>query len=181
MNAALLDPYRYFSQPQLERVRPAIPEAQVSRDLKAEMNKTKWAKCYAFLRKAKYLASNWDGDEAIPPGSDTVDSLIYYFQFYLVPTAKFPGPTRMAVTPDGALFIEWQEDGLYMDLEATLPGRAEFLIMEDNQPPKQESVRWSVPVAAVTLSAVVALPFTVESKANSSALASSWQAFCSLA
>lgn len=106
-----------------------------------------WMKCFRFLERAKDLRPNWDGENGIPPRRDAIDSLLFYLRNYLMKNPAFFGPSRMAVTADGAIFIEWQRDGRYMDLESSMPGTADFLMAEGDGPPQEIKVRWAIPVA----------------------------------
>lgn len=129
-----------------------------------------WAKCFAFLDRAKFLRHNWHGENSSPPKRETIDSLTFYLRSQLDLNRTAPGPSRMSITPDGAIFVEWQEQGRYMDLEASIPGTADFLIVEGDAPPKEVKVRWSIPVVqAPTHQIVRAISATIDPRTNASA------------
>lgn len=164
-----IDAQQYIVRSDFESPRSAGTTTRSLRAIDQDASREKWDRCYAFLKKAKHLNANWDGDGAAPPRADVIDSLIFYFQYYLEKTANFPGPTRFAITPDGAVFVEWQEPGIYMDLECSEPGQAEFLTIESDTPPTHDLIRWSIPMVATAPTAIVAIPFGFEEGSRSAA------------
>lgn len=103
----------------------------------------KWKRSISFLEHAKSFRANWDGENADPPRIDALDSVIYYLKILM--RSAHPAPSRTAIAPDGAAFVEWQEPGLYMDLETSVPGSAALLIVEDGNAPRQKTVHWVAP------------------------------------
>ena len=87
----------------------------------------KWIKIFEKIFSFETLKPGWDGDHAIPPSKETIDSLVSYLKG-LRAQRKFLPPSRALATTDGSLIVEWQTSELTFELEVNAQGEGELMM-----------------------------------------------------
>ena len=121
--------------------------------LNYDLNAGAWARMRTKLQAFKKLTTNWDNEGGEAPKHQVIDSVLIYL--FILQNKQFPPPVRVAVTSEGAIFVEWQCPDFYMDIETVAIGRAEVLYVPANGNSETSETRWGVPVVTqdVALSA----------------------------
>ena len=102
-----------------------------------------WTRVLSMIEGFKQLKPDWDGEGGVAPRLSIIDSVLRLLKEFRS-TGK-PAPSRAAVTPDGAIFVEWQEPDYYMDLESDTPGVGRILLALFEAAPEVINITWEKP------------------------------------
>lgn len=98
-----------------------------------------WSQCRDELLAIRALDEDWDGQGAKAPSAALVDSAIQLAE--ILRQRGVDAPCRIVPGVNGTVIFEWQQDGIYREMEVIKPCHAEILEMSPGQPPKH----WTVP------------------------------------
>jgi hypothetical protein len=99
-----------------------------------------WEPAVRKIVEFQHLGEDWDGNGAIPPSREVLESAIGLA--YLFSQNGVDPPQRVAPGVDGSVILEWQDpDGTYTDVEIVRPLYAEVMVIEPGQPAKH----WTLP------------------------------------
>lgn len=85
------------------------------------------------LLRLRRLPDDWDGQGAMPPAAEHVDQAISWVQ----QMRRFPQaivPSRVVPGVRGELFLEWQDESLYLVAEIAAPQRVDWLLAIPGEP-----------------------------------------------
>jgi hypothetical protein len=89
------------------------------------------------------LRHNWDGEDARPPAPAVLDSVAELLrQSRKIGRAA---PSRISVTEDGTMMVEWQSPGMIATVEVSNPNEGEWLISRAGYPAEFRIERWLRP------------------------------------
>ena len=94
----------------------------------------KWTKIFEKIFSFEALEPNWDGEHAVSPSKDAIDSLVSYLK-NLRMQKRMLAPNRALVTTDGSLIVEWQTSELILELEINAQGEGEYMMAIDGEEP----------------------------------------------
>ena len=112
--------------------------------LNYDLNAGAWALMRTKLEAFKKLLTNWDNEGGEAPKHPVINSVRTYL--FILQNKQFPPPVRLAVTSEGAIFVEWQCPGFYMDIETAIVGCADVLYVPTNGESETFETRWGPPV-----------------------------------
>lgn len=103
----------------------------------------RWDAAIREINKMRWLGKDWDGAGGKGPTSDVVDWAITLAE--RLRAKEITPPSRVAPGVTGSVLMEWQEGGVYYELEVPRPFAAELLTALPGQPPQWEEVTWDDP------------------------------------
>lgn len=92
-----------------------------------------WPKRLDELLRIRTLMDDWDGLGALAPSTALVDSAIILADQLL--RAGIDPPSRVVAGVNGTVILEWQQDGVYTEIEVTEPYRAECVELAPGKSP----------------------------------------------
>lgn len=97
------------------------------------------------LEQIRSLRDNWDGEGAMAPGEEIVESTIALLNSLQID--GLPPPTRIVASQAASIVIEWQlEHGEHLEAEILEPYRAEWMLVQPNHHPLHWEGSWKHPV-----------------------------------
>jgi hypothetical protein len=84
------------------------------------------------LLKIRTLEDGWDGAGASAPGTELVDSALLLARNFR--DRGYDAPSRIVAGVNGTVLFEWQDDGVYEELEVTAPFQAEMMRVVPGRP-----------------------------------------------
>lgn len=90
------------------------------------------------LLALRTLEEDWDGQGAKAPSVDLVDSALHLAE--RLRQQGIDAPCRIVPGVNGTVIFEWQQDGIYREMEVTRPGHAEIMEMSADRTPKHWTV-----------------------------------------
>lgn len=119
---------------------PLVPDG-LSTSFHSEMNR-QWQDRIDDLIHIRSLHDNWDGEGAVAPQPELVDSLELFFG-YIRAGDFLPPPSRIAASNQGTVVVEWQlENGHYLEAECDQPFHADWMSEVPNEPPLHWEESW---------------------------------------
>lgn len=100
-----------------------------------------WAKQDACLSKMYQLEDGWDGEGARAPSRELVESVAELMRRHR--ESNRPAPSAIVPTPDGTIFIEWQNPPEFASLEVRIPFEGEWLIEREGYRPEFLVEQWT--------------------------------------
>jgi hypothetical protein len=94
----------------------------------------RWKEHSDDLLAIRRYKDDWDGDGADAPDPQLVDQAINFLA--ALRKTAFDLPFRVALSPNGAIGIEWQSPGTYVQAEIVAYDRVEWTILLDGQKPQ---------------------------------------------
>jgi hypothetical protein len=85
----------------------------------------RWQQLIEELRGFEHLGDDWDGLGAKPPAPALVASSVSLA--HQLRQVHVRPPSRVVPGLDGTILFEWQQDGVFLELEVTQPGQAEWM------------------------------------------------------
>ena len=104
------------------------------------LNDDLWQECFSELLTFRDLQDDWDGLGAKAPFDWAIRSAIELAEDLRQKGWPAPGGVIPGVT--GTVLFEWQNPGLFIELEVTSQSSADQLVMRDGQPPWNSIRRW---------------------------------------
>lgn len=86
----------------------------------------RWRKATSDLIKLGNLGNNWDGEGAVAPDQELIDSAIDCLKI-LSKKLELPPPTRITSSHDGEIVFEWQNANEYFQAEIKRPFQAKCM------------------------------------------------------
>jgi len=118
----------------------SAPPHGVKRDTASLSDAGPWEPTVQALVEFQHLGDNWDGQGAVAPSYEQLESAIG-LAYTLYQQGVNP-PSRVVPGPQGSVIFEWQDpDGTYTEIEQVRPFYAEVLLIEPGQPAKH----WTLP------------------------------------
>lgn len=100
-----------------------------------------WGSQVQHLAEIRQLRDGWDGDDAVAPDPELVESAA---QFLMDQRRRnLPAPTRIIPTPDGIIIIEWRSDGFLATLELSRPYEGDLLTQWAGYPSEFRTLSWN--------------------------------------
>jgi hypothetical protein len=99
-----------------------------------------WQECFSELLTFRDLQDDWDGLGAKAPFDWAIRSAIELAENLRQKGWPAPGGVIPGIT--GTVLFEWQNPGLFIELEVTSQSSADQLVMRDGQPPWNSIRRW---------------------------------------
>ena len=124
--------------------------------LNYDLNTGEWARMRTKIGAFKKLTTNWDDEGGEAPEHEVVDSVLSYL--LSLQRQHYAPPVRVAVTPEGGVFVEWQLPDFYMDIESHTVGEAAVLCVPAHGPAETYKTRWAKPEAARETTVSAAAP-----------------------
>jgi hypothetical protein len=104
------------------------------------LNDDLWQECFSELLTFRDLQDDWDGLGAKAPFDWAIRSAIELAENLRQNGWPAPGGVIPGIT--GTVLFEWQNPGLFIELEVTSESSADQLVMRDGQPPWNSIRRW---------------------------------------
>ena len=114
-----------------------------------------WPRQLSRIAKLKLLKDNWDGEGAIAPSRELLQSLAHLLRIHQ--ENGYPAPSRIVPTVDGIIAIEWQMPPRFASLEIARPYEGEWLIEQPGYRPEFRVEKWSPPTVSASWSQIHAL------------------------
>lgn len=86
-----------------------------------------WRNKFIELNQIRSLTDDWDGEGALSPTPELVDSVTELLKT-LQSGKNVPPPSRIVVTPEGSTIVEWQTNEMYFEAEISTPYHAECMV-----------------------------------------------------
>lgn len=91
----------------------------------ATHQRARWKQILDRLIAISKLEDNWDGEGAEAPDFEIIDSVT---ELLIKHTELLPHPNRIVPSVDGAIVVEWQLDGTYLEAEVETTNLAEWML-----------------------------------------------------
>jgi hypothetical protein len=99
-----------------------------------------WEECFSKLRDFRDLQDDWDGLGAEAPFGWAIRGAIELAE--KLQQQGMQAPARVVPGITGTILFEWQNDGLFVEMEVTSESSADVLVMRDGQPPLNGAASW---------------------------------------
>jgi hypothetical protein len=99
-----------------------------------------WSERIDELLDIRRMEDDWDGMGAPAPATALVDSALLLAQ--ILRQDRFVAPCRVVAGLTGTVIFEWQNDGIYSELEVTRPHHAEWVRMAPGQKAESCEIEW---------------------------------------
>lgn len=100
-----------------------------------------WWPAFESLYQAALLPDGWDGEDAEPPELSHVNSAISLLN--QLRHGGNPAPSRVVVSLDGEIVIEWQDGHVYQSLEIKGPGKGRAFVTDNDGPAQTFDYVWT--------------------------------------
>jgi hypothetical protein len=105
------------------------------------VNGRDWAKQEARIAEIRELKGDWDEEGATAPDRALLDSAYALLRKQRM-SEKWPGPSRIVPSPDGAIIIEWQTPTAIATLEIARPFEGDWMIQRPGYPAEFRTDEW---------------------------------------